>query len=90
MMKKFISVLIIFVIAISTVSAYAEDQTETIAPESIKISVENTFMEIGSVQRINVNIEPVDATGYSLDYYSDNPDIMAAIGTLQKHRFRLF
>lgn len=83
MMKRFISVLIIFVIAISTVSAYAEDQTETIAPESIKISVENTFMEIGSAQRINVNIAPVDATGYSLDYYSDNPDIItAAIGTL--------
>ena len=83
MMKKFTAILIAFVIAVSTVSVYAEDQAETKAPESIKISVRDAVMEIGSTQRLIISVTPVDASEYSLDYYSDNPDVItAAIGTL--------
>ena len=40
-------------------------------------------MEIGSTQRLIISVTPVDASEYSLDYYSDNPDVItAAIGTL--------
>ena len=74
MMKKFTAILIAFVIAVSTVSVYAEDQAETKAPESIKISVRDAVMEIGSTQRLIISVTPVDASEYSLDYYSDNPD----------------
>lgn len=80
-MKKIISVVLLICIAFSGIAVFAED--ETVAAESIKVSVKSSTMKIGETQRIIVNITPANADNVSLEYISDSPDVVtAAIGTV--------
>ena len=82
-MKKLMAIVLLFMMALSTVSVYADGQEDEVMPETIKISVRDPIMSVGSTQKLIVDVTPTNAFGYTLEYHSDNTDVItAAIGTL--------
>lgn len=56
---------------------------DVVMPESIKIVLSNTNMQIGETQTIQVSVSPTNAENYELEYNSSNSQVVtAAIGTL--------
>ena len=77
-MKKLISILLMFCL-ISNICAFAED----IPIESIKVSVANLKMEVGTSQKIKVIMYPSNSVNGDFEYFSsDSTVITPAIGTI--------
>lgn len=56
---------------------------DSVAPESIKIVLSKTNMQIGETQKIKVSVSPANAGNYEMEYNSSNPQVVTAgIGTL--------
>lgn len=82
-MRKFIktvTVLLAFCIVLGMTVLAAE---ESVPPESIKIILNTTVMEVGATQKIKSAVTPSNAENYELEYSSSDPQVVtAAIGTL--------
>ncbi len=77
-MKRYLSLMLVVVLALTTFTVFAEETEVT----SIKIGLSKTTMKVGETQKIRISVTPTDASPV-LEYVSDNPDVItAAIGTL--------